>query len=144
MSSSSSSPTSPSQQRRSTTNVNISNVSIHNNDNDDDSNSNMSSPPGSPMKAPPTLSTTSIEAKDQDVTSFVTDMLSQMELDFQQTGDSIRSRMLQMGQKMDNLEQSISDLMTDAGLEGNRHGDDDATAVISTPNKSRASNKDTV
>mmetsp|Transcript_24468 Transcript_24468/g.58022 ORF Transcript_24468/g.58022 Transcript_24468/m.58022 type:complete len:142 (+) Transcript_24468:387-812(+) len=140
--SSSSSPTSPSQQRRSTTNVNISNGSIHNND--DDSN-NMSSPPGSPMKAPPTLSTTSIEAKDQDVTSFVTDMLSQMELDFQQTGDSIRSRMLQMGQKMDNLEQSISDLMTDAGLEGNQHGDDDATAVISTPNnKSRASNKDTV
>ena len=74
-SSSSPPPTSPSPQRRFTT------MNNHNDDDDDSnvlSSSSPSSPPGSPMKAPPTLSTTSIEAKDQDVTSFVTDMLSQM------------------------------------------------------------------
>jgi hypothetical protein len=42
----------------------------------------------------------------------------QQENDFQVAGSSIMDRMKQMGSKMDDLERSISDMMTDAGLGG--------------------------
>lgn len=57
-----------------------------------------------------------IDAKSQAVSLFFSDMLSQMEEDFEKSGDSIRNRMREMGSKMDGLELSISGLMHDAGL----------------------------
>jgi hypothetical protein len=42
------------------------------------------------------------------------------ENDFEQAGNSILTRMHRMGRKMDLLEQSIGDLMHDAGLDGHK------------------------
>lgn len=57
------------------------------------------------------------DAKTQAVSLYFSDMLSQMEEDFQKSGDSIMGRMREIGSKMDVLEQSISGLMHDAGLD---------------------------
>lgn len=58
-----------------------------------------------------------VDAKSQAVSLFFSDMLSQMEEDFRKSGDSIMGRMKEIGSKMDGLEQSISGLMHDAGLD---------------------------
>eukprot|EP00536_Pseudo-nitzschia_multiseries_P002370 jgi/Psemu1/5391/gm1.5391_g len=65
----------------------------------------------------------SVDDKKQDVAHFVSEILSQMENDFHKAGDSIMDRMREMGSKMDDLEESISGLMLDAGLED---GEDDS------------------
>ncbi|KAG7340253.1 heat shock factor binding protein 1 [Nitzschia inconspicua] len=58
-----------------------------------------------------------IDGKEQDLTSYIKDMLSEMETDFDQMGNSLLTRMHRMGRKMDQLERNIDDLMHDAGLD---------------------------
>jgi hypothetical protein len=58
-----------------------------------------------------------MDAKSKAVELFFSDMLSQMEDDFRKSGDSIMDRMKSIGSKMDGLEESISGLMHDAGLD---------------------------
>mmetsp|Transcript_5189 Transcript_5189/g.9114 ORF Transcript_5189/g.9114 Transcript_5189/m.9114 type:complete len:133 (-) Transcript_5189:199-597(-) len=78
--------------------------------------------------SPPLSPKARVNGKEQDVTEFVSDMLSQMESEFEQTGNSIMDRMKLMGDKMNALERSIGDLMVDAGLENvnniQQHGKD--------------------
>lgn len=57
-----------------------------------------------------------MDAKSEAVQLFFSDMLSQVEEDFERSGDSIIIRMKNMCSKMDDLEQSISDLMHNSGL----------------------------
>eukprot|EP00535_Pseudo-nitzschia_heimii_P001089 CAMPEP_0197174124 /NCGR_PEP_ID=MMETSP1423-20130617/782_1 /TAXON_ID=476441 /ORGANISM="Pseudo-nitzschia heimii, Strain UNC1101" /LENGTH=216 /DNA_ID=CAMNT_0042623021 /DNA_START=261 /DNA_END=913 /DNA_ORIENTATION=+ len=65
-----------------------------------------------------------IDAKSKAVELFFSDMLSQMEEDFRKSGDSIMDRMKSIGSKMDGLEESISGLMHDAGLDEEDDDDD--------------------
>mmetsp|Transcript_20054 Transcript_20054/g.41310 ORF Transcript_20054/g.41310 Transcript_20054/m.41310 type:complete len:81 (-) Transcript_20054:449-691(-) len=67
------------------------------------------------------------------VSLFVSNRLSQMEEDFQKSGDSIMDRMRAMGSKMDGLEQSISDLLHDVGLD--EVGSEGNTIVSSSPTR---------
>eukprot|EP00534_Pseudo-nitzschia_fraudulenta_P000322 CAMPEP_0201117674 /NCGR_PEP_ID=MMETSP0850-20130426/1683_1 /ASSEMBLY_ACC=CAM_ASM_000622 /TAXON_ID=183588 /ORGANISM="Pseudo-nitzschia fraudulenta, Strain WWA7" /LENGTH=112 /DNA_ID=CAMNT_0047382191 /DNA_START=257 /DNA_END=595 /DNA_ORIENTATION=+ len=81
-----------------------------------------------------------MDPKTQDVTLYVSDMLSEMEEDFRKSGDSIMERMRKMGSKMDGLEQSISDLMQDAGLDDDDEDDDDEEARGGSPPRLAPSN----
>eukprot|EP00934_Nitzschia_sp_Nitz4_P008203 Nitzschia sp. Nitz4//scaffold158_size52425//17342//17786//NITZ4_006856-RA/size52425-snap-gene-0.1-mRNA-1//-1//CDS//3329537504//8193//frame0 len=66
-----------------------------------------------------TSTPTDNDKRTQDVTLFVRDMLNEMESEFTEAGASMLGRMDEVGKKLDDLERSISDLMTDAGLEKN-------------------------
>jgi len=66
----------------------------------------------------------------EDLKSYVSDMLSQMENDFHQSGNSLLDRMKHIGTQMDGLERNISDLMIDAGLDNkNKNNNDNADEV---------------
>eukprot|EP00428_Durinskia_dybowskii_P053167 CAMPEP_0170324476 /NCGR_PEP_ID=MMETSP0116_2-20130129/63075_1 /TAXON_ID=400756 /ORGANISM="Durinskia baltica, Strain CSIRO CS-38" /LENGTH=63 /DNA_ID=CAMNT_0010577453 /DNA_START=48 /DNA_END=235 /DNA_ORIENTATION=+ len=62
----------------------------------------------------PNTTPQSEKSADRDVSSFVKDMLDDMESEFNQAGENILGRMNEMGKKLDDLERSISELMTDA------------------------------
>eukprot|EP00429_Kryptoperidinium_foliaceum_P114407 CAMPEP_0176292356 /NCGR_PEP_ID=MMETSP0121_2-20121125/56039_1 /TAXON_ID=160619 /ORGANISM="Kryptoperidinium foliaceum, Strain CCMP 1326" /LENGTH=93 /DNA_ID=CAMNT_0017633261 /DNA_START=8 /DNA_END=289 /DNA_ORIENTATION=+ len=51
------------------------------------------------------------------VPSVVKDMLDEMESSFTETGNHILGRLSEINKRMDHLDRSISELMTDAGLE---------------------------
>lgn len=53
----------------------------------------------------------------QDLTVFVSTLLQQMQSKFEQMSDSIIGRIDEMGSRIDDLEKSIADLMTQAGIE---------------------------
>jgi heat shock factor-binding protein 1 len=53
----------------------------------------------------------------QDLTIFVQNLLEQMQQRFNQMSTSIIGRIDDMGTRIDDLEKSISDLMTQAGIE---------------------------
>ncbi|KZV25600.1 heat shock factor-binding protein 1-like [Dorcoceras hygrometricum] len=53
-----------------------------------------------------------------DMTAFVQNLLQQMQTRFQTMSESIISKIDEMGNRIDELEQSISDLRTEMGQEG--------------------------
>ena len=57
-----------------------------------------------------------VQPRIEDVNAYCSEMLSEMESEFNDVGNSILSRMNEMGKRMDDLESSISDLMNQAGL----------------------------
>jgi len=69
----------------------------------------------------------------EDVKSYVSDMLSQMENDFHQSGNSLLDRMKHIGTQMDGLERNISDLMIDAGLDNNNKNNNDNDIDLLSP-----------
>ena len=60
--------------------------------------------------------------QNQDLTLFVQNLLKEMQGRFQTMSDSIINRIDDMGSRIDDLEKSISELIQEAGVEG------DATA----------------
>eukprot|EP01036_Dinobryon_divergens_P034094 gene34094-44051_t len=54
----------------------------------------------------------------QDLTIFVQNLLEQMQQRFNQMSSSIIGRIDEMGNRIDDLEKSISDLMQQAGIDG--------------------------
>ena len=57
------------------------------------------------------------DAKSKDVSVFIANILAQLEEDFSRSSDSIRQALNEMGDKVDNLEQSVYGLVVDAGLD---------------------------
>ena len=57
------------------------------------------------------------DAKSKDVSVFIANMLAQLEEDFSRSSDSIKQALNEMGDKVDNLEQSVYGLVVDAGLD---------------------------
>jgi len=53
----------------------------------------------------------------QDLTVFVQTLLQQMQSRFEQMSESIIGRIDEMGNRIDELEKSIADLMSQAGIE---------------------------
>jgi len=53
----------------------------------------------------------------QDLTAFVQSLLQQMHTRFQEMSDSIITRLDEMGERLDDLERSIGDLMNQSGLD---------------------------
>ena len=64
-----------------------------------------------------TSTSSSKKAESQGLNEFVKDMLGQMENRFTGVGESIIGRLDKISSKMDSLEQNISDLMEEAGLD---------------------------
>eukprot|EP00437_Effrenium_voratum_P043459 CAMPEP_0181475506 /NCGR_PEP_ID=MMETSP1110-20121109/41221_1 /TAXON_ID=174948 /ORGANISM="Symbiodinium sp., Strain CCMP421" /LENGTH=75 /DNA_ID=CAMNT_0023600749 /DNA_START=57 /DNA_END=284 /DNA_ORIENTATION=+ len=65
--------------------------------------------------------------QNQDLTLFVQNLLKEMQGRFQTMSDSIVNRIDDMGARIDDLEKSISELIQEAGVEG------DANAASSAP-----------
>lgn len=61
------------------------------------------------------------EMDEQELNIFVADLLDQMTSKFEQMGNSILHRIDTMGDRIDNLEKSIGDLMASQGVEGLHH-----------------------
>mmetsp|Transcript_124060 Transcript_124060/g.185420 ORF Transcript_124060/g.185420 Transcript_124060/m.185420 type:complete len:107 (-) Transcript_124060:159-479(-) len=74
-------------------------------------------------------SNASLQPRVEDVNTYVKDMLLEMETEFNEVGDSILGRMNEMGKRMDDLENSISDLMNQAGLEGPGNSSGEASSL---------------
>eukprot|EP00605_Chrysophyceae_sp_TOSAG23-4_P002026 GSChrysophyteH1.ASY1.ANO1.2244.1 assembled CDS len=61
----------------------------------------------------------------QDLTIFVQNLLEQMQHRFNQMSGSIIGRIDEMGNRIDDLEKSISDLMEQAGIDARAPNEDD-------------------
>ena len=60
--------------------------------------------------------------QNQDLTLFVQNLLKEMQGRFQTMSDSIINRIDDMGARIDDLEKSISELIQEAGVEGEAAG----------------------
>eukprot|EP00531_Pseudo-nitzschia_arenysensis_P003228 CAMPEP_0116142318 /NCGR_PEP_ID=MMETSP0329-20121206/14845_1 /TAXON_ID=697910 /ORGANISM="Pseudo-nitzschia arenysensis, Strain B593" /LENGTH=110 /DNA_ID=CAMNT_0003637547 /DNA_START=63 /DNA_END=395 /DNA_ORIENTATION=+ len=83
-----------------------------------------------------TPSSPKIAAQSQDAALFISDMLSQMEEDFRNSGKSIMNRMREVGSKMDDLEQNILGLVQDAGLDEEEDSNSKASEGMQSSQKS--------
>lgn len=57
------------------------------------------------------------ENKEEDLSTYVEGLLGQMQSSFQQMSEAIITRIDDMGNRIDGLEKSVSDLMNQAGIE---------------------------
>mmetsp|Transcript_1598 Transcript_1598/g.1738 ORF Transcript_1598/g.1738 Transcript_1598/m.1738 type:complete len:80 (+) Transcript_1598:44-283(+) len=64
------------------------------------------------------MSAETIPENAQDLTLFVQNLLEQMQMRFNQMSTTIIGRIDEMGNRIDDLEKSIGDLMTQAGVDG--------------------------
>ena len=69
----------------------------------------------------PTTTDTSESSSPEELTLFVQTLLEQMQSKFNTMGDSIIGRIDEMGNRIDELEKSIGDLMEQAGMDQNDH-----------------------
>mmetsp|Transcript_17702 Transcript_17702/g.21733 ORF Transcript_17702/g.21733 Transcript_17702/m.21733 type:complete len:90 (+) Transcript_17702:141-410(+) len=65
------------------------------------------------------------EQTTQDLTEFVQNLLQKMHTRFQEMSDSIIGRLDDMGKRLDELESSIGDLMTQAGIDDSNDPNND-------------------
>jgi heat shock factor-binding protein 1 len=70
----------------------------------------------------PESKTLEADEQDQDLNIFVTDLLDQMTNKFEHMGNSILHRIDTMGDRIDNLEKSIGDLMASQNVDGLQQG----------------------
>ena len=68
--------------------------------------------------------------QNQDLTLFVQNLLKEMQGRFQTMSDSIINRIDDMGARIDDLEKSISELIQEAGVEGDAAGSTQAAPAV--------------
>jgi len=63
------------------------------------------------------MSSAKDEEEEEDITLFVRELLDQMQSRFQEMEDTLEDKMGEFGMRMDDLEQSLNELMEQAGLD---------------------------